>query len=432
MSFCWFTSYIGYPNFFETTGNAHELAQVFLRLAGASLVGNTYSESKSLFPELDHAQVETKKAAFQEYGLLYVVPRSDVITLTPLGKEISALAPSPNEAQRHRDVIILSLCSALSRYQFNNPSPIGGRRYITRSGSSDVLPYLALYYLFQKLTFLTTSELMGSVLGLQDMKDLTALQHEIERRRTSGVAFTPLRSLPVNQGTAQNLKIYLMSHCSLDNELAAPFQTNIYGISEQAFELTEYGSEITAAVLASQWPLWEDPTSSVPIAQLYSSVQNYFETGVGRLLLPSVVRQTVSRQVRRDRQRLGEVLDVYDLANLKSLPKRQFEEGRKRLIKHARLEKVRNSALILEAKRLYKATHEILKCEVCSFDFEAAYGDRGRDYIEAHHTTPISQIEDVTNLTVDDLRMVCANCHRMLHRPPWITIEELKAAMEVN
>jgi putative restriction endonuclease len=98
-------------------------------------------------------------------------------------------------------------------------------------------------------------------------------------------------------------------------------------------------------------------------------------------------------------------------------------------VKHARLEKIRNPALVLEAKRLFKGSHGILKCQVCDFDFEAAYGDRGKDYIEVHHTTPISQIENATKLTVDDVRMVCSNCHRMLHRPPWIAVEELKTAM---
>jgi len=430
MNFCWFTSFIGYPNFFESTGHAHELAQVFLKLAEASTAGKTYSESKSLFPSLDHAQVETKKAAFQEYGLLYVVPRSDTITLTPLGAEIVTLAPRPNEAKRNRDSILLSLCSALSRYQFDNPSPVGGRRYSARSGSSDVLPYLVLYYLLQRLTFLTTSELMGSVFGLQNMNDLITLEHEIEERRASGVAFPPLSALPANQGTAQNLKIYLMSHSSLDGELTRSSQVSVYGFSEQAFELTEYGAETTAVAISSQWPQWEEPASTIPVAKTYGSMQDYFQTGIGRALLPSFVKKAALKQAHKDKQRLVGVLDIDDLASLKSLPKREFEEGRRRLVKHARLEKVRNPALVLEAKRLFKASHGILKCEVCDFDFEAAYGDRGKDYIEAHHTTPISEIEDITHFTVDDVRMVCSNCHRMLHRAPWIAVEQLRASMQ--
>ncbi len=91
MSFCWFTSFIGYPNFTAALGNSHELAQFFLTLARVALDGMRYSESKRLFPHLDHAQVETKKAAFQEFGLLYVRPGSDEITLTHLGKQIYRL-----------------------------------------------------------------------------------------------------------------------------------------------------------------------------------------------------------------------------------------------------------------------------------------------------------------------------------------------------
>lgn len=69
-------------------------------------------------------------------------------------------------------------------------------------------------------------------------------------------------------------------------------------------------------------------------------------------------------------------------------------------------------------------------CEVCSFDFEKKYGQRGKDYIEAHHKTPISKLEGPITVTIDDLSMVCSNCHRMLHRPPWITVEELREIIE--
>jgi len=90
------------------------------------------------------------------------------------------------------------------------------------------------------------------------------------------------------------------------------------------------------------------------------------------------------------------------------------------------LEKVRNTALVREAKRLFKKKNGKLFCEICNFDFGKKYGNRGKDYIEAHHKTPISQIKGVVKLTINDLSMVCSNCHRMLHRPPWITVNELR------
>jgi 5-methylcytosine-specific restriction protein A len=68
------------------------------------------------------------------------------------------------------------------------------------------------------------------------------------------------------------------------------------------------------------------------------------------------------------------------------------------------------------------------QCLVCGRDFEATYGEIGKNFIHVHHLTPISTIGQEYELNVDtDLVPVCPNCHYMLHRkdPPY-TIEELK------
>lgn len=68
------------------------------------------------------------------------------------------------------------------------------------------------------------------------------------------------------------------------------------------------------------------------------------------------------------------------------------------------------------------------QCLVCGRDFEATYGEIGKNFIHVHHLTPISTIGMEYELNVDtDLVPVCPNCHYMLHRkdPPY-TIEELK------
>ena len=67
-------------------------------------------------------------------------------------------------------------------------------------------------------------------------------------------------------------------------------------------------------------------------------------------------------------------------------------------------------------------------CLVCGRDFEATYGEVGKNFIHVHHLTPISSIGKEYELNVDtDLVPVCPNCHYMLHRknPPY-TIKELK------
>jgi 5-methylcytosine-specific restriction enzyme A len=74
------------------------------------------------------------------------------------------------------------------------------------------------------------------------------------------------------------------------------------------------------------------------------------------------------------------------------------------------------------------------KCSVCAFDFGEAYGALGAGYIEVHHLKPVSEsMEEHLINPVDDLRPVCANCHRMLHksRPP-LSIKELQTHLQGN
>ncbi|MEV8195522.1 HNH endonuclease [Rhodococcus pyridinivorans] len=67
-----------------------------------------------------------------------------------------------------------------------------------------------------------------------------------------------------------------------------------------------------------------------------------------------------------------------------------------------------------------------VSCEVCGFDFARAYPGHGNDYIEVHHRIPLHASGEVTS-TLDDLILLCANCHRMIHRTKtWVTPEELR------
>lgn len=61
-----------------------------------------------------------------------------------------------------------------------------------------------------------------------------------------------------------------------------------------------------------------------------------------------------------------------------------------------------------------------LACEACGFDFGKMYGERGAGYIEVHHVNPL-HVTGPTKTSLDDLALVCANCHRMCHRGKWMT-----------
>jgi hypothetical protein len=60
-----------------------------------------------------------------------------------------------------------------------------------------------------------------------------------------------------------------------------------------------------------------------------------------------------------------------------------------------------------------------LICEVphCGFDFHARYGELGVGFVEVHHKKPLSQApRRGRSIRLSDLAVVCANCHRMIHR----------------
>ncbi|GAB4190985.1 MAG: hypothetical protein OHK0022_04290 [Roseiflexaceae bacterium] len=62
-------------------------------------------------------------------------------------------------------------------------------------------------------------------------------------------------------------------------------------------------------------------------------------------------------------------------------------------------------------------TYHGTTCMVCGFNFEQFYGTHGTGYIEVHHIYPISALLQQTSVDPrTDMAVVCANCHRMIHR----------------
>lgn len=84
-------------------------------------------------------------------------------------------------------------------------------------------------------------------------------------------------------------------------------------------------------------------------------------------------------------------------------------ENRKVVDSHLRRER----SLLLATER---KSEDNYMCRVCGMRFEDVYGELGRAFAEAHHLVPLSQLNDRVQTRIEDLRTVCANCHRMLHR----------------
>ena len=87
-------------------------------------------------------------------------------------------------------------------------------------------------------------------------------------------------------------------------------------------------------------------------------------------------------------------------------------EERRRYRQHRKIERAANAA------KLAKRAHGHV-CQGCSIDFSVVYGAAGKDYIEAHHLTPLSELPEDVPVSLDPVRdfaVLCANCHRMVHR----------------
>ena len=63
-------------------------------------------------------------------------------------------------------------------------------------------------------------------------------------------------------------------------------------------------------------------------------------------------------------------------------------------------------------------------CQACGLKYERIYGDysKKKDFIEAHHIEPKFKVKGAVQTnkkmsrSAKDFAMLCANCHRMIHR----------------
>jgi predicted HNH restriction endonuclease len=99
------------------------------------------------------------------------------------------------------------------------------------------------------------------------------------------------------------------------------------------------------------------------------------------------------------------------------LDNRSAREGQKR--RRLNIHRARESSLRRAKIEAFRREHQgRIFCEVpgCGFDFEVVYGDLGRGFAEVHHLKPLAELDSPVYTTLGDLAVVCANCHRMIHR----------------
>ena len=117
------------------------------------------------------------------------------------------------------------------------------------------------------------------------------------------------------------------------------------------------------------------------------------------------------------------LIDAPDV-DLPALVSQVATEGRKQLVFHLRRE--RNRGLV----KSKKAAASSLDCEICGFSSLRVYGI---DYCEAHHLQPLSEYDSEAETTMDDLALVCGNCHRIVHsRFPPLSLDDVRSLIAKN
>lgn len=110
--------------------------------------------------------------------------------------------------------------------------------------------------------------------------------------------------------------------------------------------------------------------------------------------------------------------DVYFEEDATSVEGRVIQAFQRRYERDPRLREVKLASVRV-------AGHPIA-CEACKFDFGEFYGEHGSGYIEVHHVIPL-HATGVTTTRLEDLALLCSNCHRMIHRrQPWLNPAQLR------
>jgi 5-methylcytosine-specific restriction enzyme A len=102
----------------------------------------------------------------------------------------------------------------------------------------------------------------------------------------------------------------------------------------------------------------------------------------------------------------------------------EAEEGNVRIVAHRRRE--RDPQLRRRKREQILRGTGALACEACGFDSKERWGLEG--IIECHHLVPVSELPPGSKTKLSDVRLLCPNCHRLVHAgSEWLTWEQLLA-----
>ena len=144
-------------------------------------------------------------------------------------------------------------------------------------------------------------------------------------------------------------------------------------------------------------------------------VWNEFSPDPGRLSnVVAAIRSTVDAHA-----------DSRELEGVDEPDIQEAEEGR--VLTRLHRVRERSRKLVDARKKVAMKEHGRLFCEACGFDFSVKYGPTVSGLIDVHHTKPIHTLSQGDTTKLDELALLCANCHRVVHSSrKWLTVEQVQ------
>jgi len=129
----------------------------------------------------------------------------------------------------------------------------------------------------------------------------------------------------------------------------------------------------------------------------------------------------------------GEIIPLStNFSELEQIHEALEGEEKYRISRHKYYER---DPIIIAKKKALAVENTTLFCEACEFDFERHYNGHGTGFIECHHKFPIAK-NGIRTTQLEDLALVCSNCHRMLHRKNkagnYYTVPELRTLYKTS
>ncbi len=100
-------------------------------------------------------------------------------------------------------------------------------------------------------------------------------------------------------------------------------------------------------------------------------------------------------------------------------------EGDPRLFFHLRRE--RDPRIALAKREAAQAANGLIQCEACGFATQVTFPGLPGEVCEIHHRLPLASAPEPVETGLEDLAVLCANCHRAIHRTnPLMSVQEFR------